>query len=93
MRVHPFDPPINPGMGCRNCGDPLLVTGRVSDNGMVISGIREYVYTHAHGSEQCRPKTKAQPFDAWQVTTKVQAIQAERDAEQDALYYAGEATA
>jgi hypothetical protein len=90
--VHPIDPPADPGLGCRNCGGPIVATAHVFD-GMSIGGLREYQWTHAYGSDVCRPTTTAQPFDGWQATTKVQAVLRERDAAEDALLDAAEGNA
>ena len=80
-----FDPPVDPGLGCRHCGDPLVATGQVFGTGLSIGGLREYVWTHAHGSEVCRPTTRAQPFDGWVATTRMETALAARRATEDAL--------
>jgi ABC-type xylose transport system substrate-binding protein len=83
--LHPFDEPVDPGLYCRNCTDPIVATAQVFDGGLRIGGLNEYRWTHAHGSDVCRPTTRAQPFDGWQATTKVKAVLAARDAAEDAL--------
>lgn len=83
--TYPIDPPADAGLWCRNCSDPIVAVAKVFDDGLSIKGLREYRWAHAHGSEACRPKTQAQPFDGWQATTKVEAVLAARDAAEDAL--------
>jgi hypothetical protein len=87
MTAYPIDPPVG-GLGCRNCGDPIQATAKVFDGGMTISGLRQYTWTHEHGSDTCRPKTVAQPYDGWQATAKVEAVLDARQAAEDALMFA-----
>lgn len=82
--VHPIDPPADPGLPCNHCGDPLLATAKVYD-GMSLGGLREYQWTHTHGSDVCRPTTRAQPYDGWRATSAVQAVLDARAAAEDAL--------
>lgn len=83
--TYPIDPPIDAKLGCRNCGDPIVATAKVFHGGMSIKGLRQYEWLHAHGSDVCRPKTVAQPFDGWQATARIEAKMAAREAAQDAL--------
>lgn len=84
MSVYPIDPPVDPGLNCRNCPDPIVATAKVYEGGYTISGLREYRWTHTHGSDVCRPTTVAQPYDGWVATGKVEAILAARDTAEDA---------
>lgn len=90
MTEYPYDPPIDAGLGCRNCGDPIVATARVYSGSYTISGLAEYRWTHAHGSDVCRPKTVAQPFDGWQATAAVERVEQERRAAEDAFIDATE---
>jgi hypothetical protein len=86
MTIHAFDEPVDAGLTCRNCADPIVAVGTVRGlGGFSISGLREYTWAHTHGSDVCRPKTRAQVFDAWVATTKVEAVLAARAAAEDAL--------
>lgn len=80
-----FEEPVDPAMTCRNCVDPIVATAQVFDGRMRIGGLNEYRWTHAHGSDMCRPTTVARPFDGWQATAKVKAVLAAREAAEDAL--------
>lgn len=91
--VRPIDPPADPGLGCSNCGDPIVATAQVFSGGMSISGLSEYQWTHAHGSETCRPKTTARPYDGWVATSKVKSVLDARAAAEDALIDAMEGDA
>ncbi len=71
---YPFPEPVDPHIGCRHCGDPLLAVAEVRDGRMGVSGLREYRWTHVHGSDVCRPTTTARPFDAWRATAAVEAV-------------------
>jgi hypothetical protein len=82
--IYPIDPPIG-GLTCCNCAESMLATAKVFDGGMSIQGLREYRYTHAHGSETCRPTTKAQPYDGWRATAIIEAALAARAATEEAL--------
>lgn len=84
MSTYPITPPIG-GLSCRNCHAPIVATAQVFDGGMSIQGLRQYEWTHEHGSEVCRPKTIALPFDGWQATAKVEAVLAAREAAEDSL--------
>jgi hypothetical protein len=80
----PFDPPIEPGIGCRNCPGSLAATAVVYGSGLSIQGLNEYRWVHVEtGSEQCLPHTTAQPFDGWQATKRVEAVRRERQIEDD----------
>lgn len=81
--IYPIDPPVG-GLFCANCADPIVATAQVYGTGMTISGLREYVWTHAHGSDVCRPTTRAQPFDGWQATSRIEAALAARVAAEEA---------
>lgn len=84
--TYPIDPPVTAfNLSCRNCGDPIAATATVFDGGLSIGGLRQYEWTHTHGSDTCRPKTVAQPFDGWQATALVEAALTAREAAQDAL--------
>lgn len=86
MSRTPFDPPIDPDMNCRNCGDPIVATARVHETGAFsIGGLRSYDWTHAHGDTTCRPKTTADPYNDWDATRLVEAIVDAREAAEDAL--------
>lgn len=85
MTTYPIDPPVNAGLYCRNCSDPIVATHQVFDGGLSIKGLREYRWTHEHGSDICRPTTRAQVFDAWVATSKVEAVLSARAAAEDAL--------
>lgn len=82
--LHPIEPPVD-GLSCRNFADPILATAKVFDGGIQIQGLREYRWTHAHGSDVCRPTTTAQPYDGWAATSHVETVLAARDAAEDAL--------
>ncbi len=83
--LSPITPPVD-GLSCRSCGDPIVATDQVHTLGALsISGFREYRWSHSHGSDVCRPKTAAQPFDGWRATSHVEAVLAERAAAEDAL--------
>lgn len=82
--TYPLDPPVDAGLVCRNCSDPIVATASVYRGGYTISGLREFVWVHAHGSKVCRPTTVAQPYDGWFATTKVEAAMAERREAEDA---------
>ncbi|WP_344613441.1 hypothetical protein [Dactylosporangium salmoneum] len=90
MTDYPYNPPIDANLSCRNCADPIIATARVSSDGPTISGLREYRWTHAHGSDTCRPKTVAQPFDGWHATRAVERIEQERRVDEDAFLDATE---
>lgn len=85
-RVYPFDEPVAAGVGCRHCSDPIVATAEVVDGRMGISGLREYLWTHLHGSDVCRPTTSAKPFDAWRATTLVEAALSARTAAEEATW-------
>lgn len=82
--VYPINPPVG-GLTCRNCAAPIVATHKVFGAGLSLSGLREYRYTHAHGSEVCRPTTKAEPYDGWRSTAVIEAELAARAAAEDAL--------
>lgn len=84
MHSHPIQPPVA-GLNCRHCADPIVATAQVFDGGMTLQGLREYRWTHTHGSDTCRPKTTAQPFDGWRATAHVETALAARRAAQEAL--------
>ncbi len=85
MTTYPFEPPIDPNLSCRHCGDPIVATGVVHGPGPSLKGLRDYVWTHAHGSDVCRPTTTAEPWDAWRSTAAVEAREAGRRAAEDSL--------
>jgi hypothetical protein len=87
--IYPIEPPIG-GLNCTNCADPIVATHQVFGTGMSISGLREYRWTHAHGSDVCRPTTKAQPYDGWRATSIVESALAGRAAAEEALEVAME---
>lgn len=72
-RVYPFDEPVDAHVGCRHCSDPIIALAEVFDGHAGVSGLREYRWTHIHGSDVCRPTTTAKPFDAWRATAAVEA--------------------
>jgi hypothetical protein len=80
----PLDPPVE-GLTCRHCTDPIMATGIVRSCNMTLSGLREYRWVHAHGSDVCRPTTTAQPFDGWRATSHVEGVLRAREAAEDAL--------
>jgi hypothetical protein len=82
---HVFDPPIDPNLPCDHCGDKLLAVAQIRDGGMTISGLAQYQWTHAHGSAQCRIVRTARPYDGWQATACVKAVENARMAAEDAL--------
>ena len=90
-RRYPYDPPIDAGLWCRNCNDPIVATAAAFEGGYAISGLRQFEFTHGHGDTTCRPKTVAQPFDGWQATRLIEAVEAARAAAEDALPAALEA--
>lgn len=83
-RIYPIDPPVD-GLTCGHCADPIMATAEVRGTGMSISGLREYLWLHVHGSDVCRPTTTARPYDGWRATEHVRAVLAARDAAEDAL--------
>ena len=85
MSIYPINPPVNAGLNCRNCSDPIVAIAQVFDGGLSFKGLRDYRWIHEHGSEICRPKTRAQVFDAWVATSKVEAVLSARAAAEDAL--------
>jgi hypothetical protein len=92
-RRYPIDPPVDDfTLACRNCGDLIAATAQVFDGGMSISGLRAYEWSHVHGSDVCRPKTVAQPFDGWHATRIVEATLSARRAAEDALLDVEETT-
>ncbi len=82
---YPFDEPVTLSLTCRNCGDPLVATGRVIIAGMVLRGIQEYRWTHHHGAQQCRPTTAAQPADGWRAAAAVASVLGAREAAAEAM--------
>lgn len=85
-RRYPITPPVDDfSLACRNCGDPIAATAQVFDDGMSIGGLRAYEWRHVNGSDVCRPKTVAQPFDGWHATRIVESALAERQAAEDAV--------
>ncbi len=85
MTTYMFDEPVDADLWCRHCNDPIVATAVVYDQGPSMGGLREYRWTHVHGSDVCRPTTTARPFDGWQATTKVEAVLDARRAAEDAL--------
>lgn len=60
--LEPIEPPVG-GLYCQHCADPIVATAEIRGHSYSISGLREYRWTHTHGSDVCRPTTVAQPFD------------------------------
>ncbi len=83
-RVYPIDPPVD-GLTSGNCSDPIVAVAQVFDGGMTISGLRQFRWRHAHGSDVCRATTTAQPFDGWQATSHVETVLAARGAAEEGL--------
>lgn len=92
MTEYLYDPPIDPVLDCRHCGDPLIALGRVHSGGFTIGGLAEYRWAHANRDTICRPTTVAQPFDGWKATTAVQRVEQERRDAEDARIDAMEET-
>lgn len=82
--IYPIEPPVG-GLWCRNCGDQIFATAKVYIGGMSINGLREYRWTHEHGSDTCRPTTTAEPYDGWTATARVESVLAAREAAEFAL--------
>lgn len=85
----PIDPPVD-GLNCGHCDDPIMATAEVRGTGLSISGLREYRWTHVHGSDMCRPTTTARPYDGWRATSHVERVPAAREAAEDAGLADGE---